>query len=118
MAAADRARDLWTAAEAVDNAVANARKRLQRRSPGWWRGAARSGRPRADVVAEAVATLAAHDPTAPAAPTRPPRDETLTDQLTVVAHDLAIAMRDGADLPAGDVEDVIATCLRDVDPRE
>jgi hypothetical protein len=101
----------------VDDAAAHARKRLLRRSAGWWQGHARSGRTRADVVAETVERLAAMDPTGRGAPPSPETPEHLTNRLGVVAHDVAHAIRDGHPVDARRAVEEIATCLRDVDPR-
>ena len=105
--------DLWT--ERLDAVAADARKRLRRRSPGWWRGEVAPGVTRADRVAALVAALVRRDPTAEGRPPprRPARDETLADQLAVVLHDLRVA--EGVDVEA--VLGEVATGLRDVDPR-
>lgn len=114
----ERTSDLWTTRLAA--ATADATKRLQRRSPGWWRDAAPGGGgTRADRVSELVAALAALDPTARGrpAPGRPAHEAALADQLTVVAYDLRRAVEDGHEVDVEAVEAAVARCLRDVDPR-
>lgn len=110
------AADLWTN---VDLAVTDAVRRLRRRSAGWWRDDA-PGDPRLDRasrVAALVATLAGYDPAANGrTPPRPVRDETLVDQLRVVAYDLRTVGTDCSADPA-EVAQQIRDCLRDVDPR-
>ncbi len=103
----ERTSNLWT------ERAAGARRRLQRRSPGWWRDEVAPGVTRADRIAELIATLARLDPTAEGAPRRPAKDQTLVDQLAVVAYDLTLA--EGADLDAAG--EAVANALRDVDPR-
>lgn len=105
----ERTSNLWT------ERAAEARRRLQRRSNGWWRDEIAPGVTRADRIAALVATLARLDPTNDAGrtPPRPDHDQMLVDQLVVVAYDLAIA--DGADLHAA--AEALANALRDVDPR-
>jgi len=110
----ERTSDLWTERFAV--LTADARKRLQRRSPAWWR----DGIPtRADRVHDLIAELVRLDPTAAgrAAPERPEHEATLADQLTVVAYDLRRAVEDGHDVDVEAVEAAVARGLRDVDPR-
>ncbi|MDQ1710661.1 MAG: hypothetical protein QOE45_111 [Frankiaceae bacterium] len=122
MAAAQPARDLWTAISAVDDALTEAVKRVSRRSPQWWAGEA-GGATRADHVARLVATLAAAGQQAegrPAphhVPQRPARNAVLADQLAVVGRDLVAALRatkdtDGAREALGQITD----CLDAVDP--
>lgn len=114
----ERTSNLWTErVAAFEAAAADARRRLQRRSAGWWRDEVAPGVTRADRVAGLVATLAALDPTGEGrgAPPRPARDQTLSDQLAVVAYDLTLPDASGADLDAA--LDAVATALRDVDPR-
>ncbi|HEX8003232.1 MAG TPA: hypothetical protein VF519_11105 [Mycobacteriales bacterium] len=104
--------DLWTTLAAT---AADARRRLQRRSPAWWRDATPAGETRADRVARLVAELAALDPTAHGrgAPPRPGRDATLADQLAVVAGDLERERAEAAEAAVRAIRDA----LRDVDPR-
>lgn len=122
--------DLWTTIVAVDNALADAVKRVRRRSAGWWRGPvneagrAAGGGTRADAVSGLVARLAVAGqalegrPLPHRTPPRPLRDPVLADQLVVVGRDLVEALR-----AAGDVEaatrarhDVERT-MNAVDPR-
>jgi len=112
-----RTPDLWT--ERLAAASADARKRLQRRSPGWWRDAAASGGTRADRVHALVTALATLDPTTAGrgAPERPERDPTLADQLTVVLHDLAAAAAEERQVDVEAALAELANGLRDVDPR-
>ena len=106
--------NLWTTR--LQEVAAAARPRLQRRSPGWWRDEVAPGVTRADRVAALIGVLAGLDPTNEdrGAPPRPPRDQTLADQLAVVVHDLVREAGEDAHRAAAEE---IATGLRDVDPR-
>lgn len=109
--------NLWT--ERLDAAATEARRRLQRRSNGWWRDRAASGGTRADRVATLVEALVRHDPTAKGRtpPPRPAHHPTLADQLTVVLYDLRLAVEDGREVDVEAVLGEVANGLRDVDPR-
>jgi hypothetical protein len=139
MPPADPPSDLWTAILAVDNAVADAVRRVRRRSAGWWRGEVRdgqyagaadaaraaggagaagvagAGRTRADVVAGLVGRLAVAGQALEGralphrTPPRPIRDAVLADQLVVVGRDLVAALR-----ATGDA-DAATTALADVE---
>jgi hypothetical protein len=116
----------------VDEAAADAVRRVRRRSPRWWRGdSAREGRTRADVVAELVAALAVYEhalevgdgppPETYRTPPRPAREDALADRLAVVTYDLVRALRAAtpgapARHPAGlrTVEALAAVALADV----
>jgi hypothetical protein len=119
--------DLWTAILAVDNAVADAVKRVRRRSAGWWRDDARDaglGRTRADAVAGLVGRLATAGQALEGrvlphrTPPRPLRDPVLADQLVVVGRDLVDALGAAGDAgaAASALADVERT-VRAVDPR-
>lgn len=106
--------DLWTT---VTAAAEQARRRLQRRSTGWWRDEVAPGVTRADRVHALVVCIAALDPTGRGAPPRPPHDATLADHLAVVAYDVRLAAEDGHEVDAETVLEELARGLRDVDPR-
>jgi hypothetical protein len=116
--------DLWTDADAgigaVDGFVSQARRRLLRRSTAWWRAEARSGRRRADVVAELVAGLAGSDPASGGrTPPRPKTEQLLADQLAVVAYDVVHVLRERYDPEVAErTAHAIAAVMRDVDPRD
>ena len=106
--------DLWTT---VQTTAEQARRRLQRRSNGWWRDEVAPGVTRADRVHTLIAALARLDPTGRGAPPRPPRDATLADQLAIVAYDVRVAAGEGHDVDVETVLEELARGLRDVDPR-
>lgn len=106
--------DLWTT---VTVAAEQARRRLQRRSNGWWRDEVAPRVTRADRVHALIETIAALDPTGRGAPPRPDRDATLADHLAVVAYDARLAAEEGHEVDAETVLRELARGLRDVDPR-
>lgn len=112
-----RTPDLWT--ERLASATFEVRRRLQRRSPAWWRHEVAGGLTRAGRVQALIAGLVALDPTAEGrgTPPRPRADATLVDQLTVVLHDLRLAVGDGREVDVETALDAVANALRDVDPR-
>ena len=81
----------------MDEAGADAVRRVSRRSTAWWRTTTANGRTRAGAVQDLVATIArltrgveGAGPAAP--PPAPRREDVLTDQLAVVTYDLLIAL--------------------------
>ncbi|HEU0132804.1 MAG TPA: maleylpyruvate isomerase N-terminal domain-containing protein [Mycobacteriales bacterium] len=133
--------DLWTLTGLVDNAAADAVRRVRRRSALWWRGAsACPGWSRADTVKHLVDAFAIYEqalevgagprPATYRTPPAPAREAVLADQLAVVARDLVTALRAATDeaparhphhaMTAADLAAVaLAECLvhtHDVDP--
>jgi uncharacterized protein (TIGR03083 family) len=88
----------------VDNAAADAVRRVRRRGTGWWRGSTPCPEwDRADVVQHLAEALAIYEhglevgagprPETFRRPPRPERDTALPDRLAVVAADLVTAFR-------------------------
>lgn len=107
----------------MDDAAADAVRRVRTRSAGWWRTpSARPGRTRAEVVAHLageVARLGLALEGEPPRPLPPPvREAVLADQLAVVTYDLVLALRETPDERTAAV--ALAELLvhaHDVDPR-
>lgn len=93
----------------------DARRRLGRRSRGWWRTATGRGRTRAEAVHALVGTIAALTARIEGedhgSPPMPEREDVLVDQFAVVAYDLLLAGGDAAAVEA------IRATLDEVDPR-